>query len=227
MKFQMLALLVVAGLIASPAVAQDKKEGGDKQEKKNPPTEKKEGDKKDGDKREGEKKDDCTGMDAKQLQEKLKGKAGSDDDLRKNIAEHLKKHADGPCHCMCSHAKPAKKDGEKPKKDDCKGDDEKNVFAKRFEKLKEFGCDPEKVKKEIREHFKENHKDAESCHCDCDHDKGGGKDGKDKSDGKKDAKQKGNNGVGNGQDPQPPGNPPQNDGKGTGPGNPGNKGGPK
>jgi len=37
---------------------------------------------------------------------------------------------------------------------------------------------------------------------------------------------KGNNGVGNGQDPQPPGNPPINDGPGTGPGNPGNRGGP-
>lgn len=37
---------------------------------------------------------------------------------------------------------------------------------------------------------------------------------------------RGNNGVGNGIDPQPPGNPPQNDGVGTGPGNPGNKGGP-
>lgn len=36
---------------------------------------------------------------------------------------------------------------------------------------------------------------------------------------------KGNNGVGNGEDPQPPGNPPINDGTGTGPGNPGNKGG--
>ena len=38
-------------------------------------------------------------------------------------------------------------------------------------------------------------------------------------------KPKGNNGVGNGEDPQPPGNPPINDGPGTGPGNPGNKGG--
>ncbi len=38
---------------------------------------------------------------------------------------------------------------------------------------------------------------------------------------------KGNNGVGNGLDPQPPGNPPINDGEGTGPGNPGNKGGSK
>ena len=37
--------------------------------------------------------------------------------------------------------------------------------------------------------------------------------------------EKGNNGVGNGQDPQPPGNPPINDGPGTGPGNPGNRGG--
>jgi hypothetical protein len=37
---------------------------------------------------------------------------------------------------------------------------------------------------------------------------------------------KGNNGVGNGLDPQPPGNPPVNDGPGTGPGNPGNQGGP-
>lgn len=36
----------------------------------------------------------------------------------------------------------------------------------------------------------------------------------------------GNNGVGNGEDPQPPGNPPINDGPGTGPGNPGNRGGP-
>lgn len=36
----------------------------------------------------------------------------------------------------------------------------------------------------------------------------------------------GNNGVGNGLDPQPPGNPPINDGPGTGPGNPGNQGGP-
>jgi hypothetical protein len=36
---------------------------------------------------------------------------------------------------------------------------------------------------------------------------------------------KGNNGVGNGLDPQPPGNPPINDGPGTGPGNPGNRGG--
>jgi hypothetical protein len=36
---------------------------------------------------------------------------------------------------------------------------------------------------------------------------------------------KGNNGVGNGEDPQPPGNPPINDGPGTGPGNPGNRGG--
>ena len=40
------------------------------------------------------------------------------------------------------------------------------------------------------------------------------------------ASQKGNNGVGNGIDPQPPGNPPVNDGAGTGPGNPGNQGGP-
>jgi hypothetical protein len=39
-------------------------------------------------------------------------------------------------------------------------------------------------------------------------------------------KPKGNNGVGNGLDPQPPGNPPINDGPGTGPGNPGNQGGP-
>ena len=36
---------------------------------------------------------------------------------------------------------------------------------------------------------------------------------------------RGNNGVGNGIDPQPPGNPPINDGPGTGPGNPGNRGG--
>jgi len=36
---------------------------------------------------------------------------------------------------------------------------------------------------------------------------------------------KGNNGVGNGEDPQPPGDPPVNDGPGTGPGNPGNRGG--
>ena len=35
----------------------------------------------------------------------------------------------------------------------------------------------------------------------------------------------GNNGVGNGLDDQPPGNPPVNDGEGTGPGDPGNKGG--
>jgi hypothetical protein len=35
----------------------------------------------------------------------------------------------------------------------------------------------------------------------------------------------GNNGVGNGLDPQPPGNPPINDGPGTGPGDPGNRGG--
>lgn len=41
------------------------------------------------------------------------------------------------------------------------------------------------------------------------------------------SKPKGNNGVGNGIDPQPPGNPPINDGPGTGPGNPGNKGGHK
>jgi hypothetical protein len=38
-------------------------------------------------------------------------------------------------------------------------------------------------------------------------------------------KEHGNNGVGNGLDPQPPGNPPINDGPGTGPGNPGNRGG--
>ena len=38
---------------------------------------------------------------------------------------------------------------------------------------------------------------------------------------------KGNNGVGNGDDPQPRGNPRINDGPGTGPGNPGNRGGPK
>ncbi len=38
--------------------------------------------------------------------------------------------------------------------------------------------------------------------------------------------QHGNNGVGNGQDPQPPGQPPINDGPGTGPGIPGNQGGP-
>ncbi len=37
----------------------------------------------------------------------------------------------------------------------------------------------------------------------------------------------GNNGVGNGVDPQPPGNPPVNDEPGTGPGNPGNRGGAK
>jgi hypothetical protein len=42
------------------------------------------------------------------------------------------------------------------------------------------------------------------------------------------SKSKGNNGVGNGsEDGQPPGNPPVNDGEGTGPGNPGNKGGAK
>lgn len=40
------------------------------------------------------------------------------------------------------------------------------------------------------------------------------------------AVEKGNNGVGNGCDPQPPGDPPINDGEGTGPGNPGNRGGP-
>lgn len=44
-------------------------------------------------------------------------------------------------------------------------------------------------------------------------------------DNKKVSPTKGNNGVGNGVDPQPPGNPPINDGPGTGPGNPGNKGG--
>ena len=37
----------------------------------------------------------------------------------------------------------------------------------------------------------------------------------------------GNNGVGNGEDPPPPGNAPINDGPGTGPGNPGNRGGAK
>jgi len=37
----------------------------------------------------------------------------------------------------------------------------------------------------------------------------------------------GNNGVGNGYDFQPRGNPPVNDGPGTGPGNPGNRGGSK
>jgi hypothetical protein len=36
----------------------------------------------------------------------------------------------------------------------------------------------------------------------------------------------GDNGVGNGEDPQPPGQPPVNDGPGTGPGVPGNQGGP-
>lgn len=39
------------------------------------------------------------------------------------------------------------------------------------------------------------------------------------------SKPKGNNGVGNGEDGAPPGEPPENDGEGTGPGNPGNKGG--
>lgn len=43
--------------------------------------------------------------------------------------------------------------------------------------------------------------------------------------GKERASPRGNNGVGNGVDPQPPGNPNVNDGPGTGPGNPGNKGG--
>jgi hypothetical protein len=38
---------------------------------------------------------------------------------------------------------------------------------------------------------------------------------------------RGDNGVGNGLDLQPPGNPPINDDTGTGPGNPGNKGGKK
>jgi hypothetical protein len=38
---------------------------------------------------------------------------------------------------------------------------------------------------------------------------------------------KGNNGVGNGVDPAPPGKAPVNDGPGTGPGNPGAKGGPR
>ncbi|MBI2898619.1 MAG: hypothetical protein HYY17_00370 [Planctomycetes bacterium] len=38
---------------------------------------------------------------------------------------------------------------------------------------------------------------------------------------------KGNNGVGNGEDPQPPGDPPENDGEGTGPGDPGNRRGPR
>ncbi|MEN6498831.1 MAG: hypothetical protein ABFD16_31375 [Thermoguttaceae bacterium] len=39
------------------------------------------------------------------------------------------------------------------------------------------------------------------------------------------SKPHGNNGLGNGEDPQPAGNPPVNDGSGTGPGNPGNRGG--
>jgi hypothetical protein len=41
----------------------------------------------------------------------------------------------------------------------------------------------------------------------------------------KGSRPKGNNGVGNGIDPPPPGNPPVNDGIGTGPGQPGNRGG--
>lgn len=53
------------------------------------------------------------------------------------------------------------------------------------------------------------------------------KPGKDKPDKPGKNKPKGNNGVGNGEDPQPPGNPPINDGPGTGPGNPGNRGGAK
>jgi hypothetical protein len=44
--------------------------------------------------------------------------------------------------------------------------------------------------------------------------------------GQGDNKVHGNNGVGNGLDPQPPGDPPINDGPGTGPGHPGNRGGP-
>ena len=47
-----------------------------------------------------------------------------------------------------------------------------------------------------------------------------------KSTGGRPSHPKGNNGVGNGIDPQPPGNPPVNDGPGTGPGHPGNRGGP-
>ena len=54
---------------------------------------------------------------------------------------------------------------------------------------------------------------------------GGSNNGRDQ--GKDKGGPKGNNGVGNGEDPQPPGNPPVNDGAGTGPGNPGNKGGAK
>ncbi len=55
-------------------------------------------------------------------------------------------------------------------------------------------------------------------------DSGSGQSG---GDGKGRDKTKGNNGVGNGEDPQPPGDPKVNDGAGTGPGNPGNKGGAK
>jgi len=58
-----------------------------------------------------------------------------------------------------------------------------------------------------------------------DNDDGDSDDGNGGNDKPKPDKDKGNNGVGNGEDPQPPGNPPVNDGPGTGPGDPGNKGG--
>jgi len=77
--------------------------------------------------------------------------------------------------------------------------------------LKKQGKGDPDCERETAEHFKKQHPEGGPCHCACEHSKGGGK---------------GNNGLGNGLDPQPPGKPPVNDGPGTGPGNPGNKGGP-
>ncbi|WP_428269686.1 hypothetical protein [Haliangium sp.] len=60
-----------------------------------------------------------------------------------------------------------------------------------------------------------NNGDLGGLECTDDDDDGGGSDGG----------ERGNNGVGNGEDPQPRGDPPVNEGPGTGPGEPGNRGG--
>lgn len=155
-----------------------------------------------------------------------------------NVKEHLRKHGNEPCHCVCNQQRTAGKrqdrNGRGFREGQREGQNRKGDRERRernsSEEQRQDRCDHERTgeRGENRrghgegEFRREGHSGHEGVperrwegrnRCGHERDHGYGE------------REKGNNGVGNGQDPQPPGNPPQNDGPGTGKGHPGHKGG--
>jgi hypothetical protein len=140
-------------------------------------------------------------------------------------------HPHASCNCCDSHeqradadhkAEPKKRVGQSDAKERAKTAGKRPGTDRGAYQKKDGG---ERVKKPAGDH---------DCVCKCHGSEGGKRPG---TDARKGAPEpagkragggpKGNNGVGNGEDPPPPGKAPVNDGPGTGPGNPGNKGGAK